>query len=262
MLVSVAGGQMDPWAMPQLIRLIAGLCLMSIIAFVPIRVFQRLSVAAYLSALALLVAVAFVGETGMGARRWIEIGPFRAQPSELMKVTLVMILAWYYDSLPPERASRPLWILPPVILTVVPAILVFRQPDLGTATLILMGGAVMMFIAGVAWQYFVAGAGLVIGSIATVFLTRGTDFQFLEDYQYLRIETFLKSVVGPAGRRLSHHAVDDRARVRRCFGTRVHAGHPKPSQFSCPKNTPTSSLRRLSRKWVSRVELFLRSDTA
>ena len=199
MLVSVAGGQMDQWAFPQLIRLIAGLCLMSVIAFVPIRVFRSLSVAAYLSALALLVAVAFVGETGMGARRWIEFGPFRGQPSELMKVTLVMILAWYYDSLPPERTSRPLWILPPVILTVVPAILVFRQPDLGTAALILMGGAVMMFIAGVAWQYFVAGAGLVVGSIATVFLTRGTDFQFLEDYQYVRIETFLNPSSDPLG---------------------------------------------------------------
>ena len=199
MLLSVAGGNFDKWAMPHLVRLVFGLCLMSILAFVPVIVFLRLSVVAYLATLALLVAVAFVGDTGMGARRWIEIGPIRAQPSELMKVTLVMVLAWYYSSLPPERISRPLWILPPVMMIAVPTVLVFQQPDLGTAVLILAGGVMMMFIAGVAWQYFAAGVALVCGGIAATFMSRGTEFQFLADYQYRRIETFLNPSSDPLG---------------------------------------------------------------
>ena len=199
MLVSVAGGEMEPWAAPQMTRLAFGLVLMIAFAFVPVSVFRRLSVLAYLATIVLLLAVAEYGATGMGARRWIELGPFRAQPSEMMKVALVMVLAWYYDALPAEWTSRPLWVLPPIVLTLIPAVLVLRQPDLGTATLILLGGGAMMFIAGVAWQYFALGMGLVLAAIAMVFMSRGTKYQILENYQYQRIETFLNPASDPLG---------------------------------------------------------------
>ena len=199
MLISVSGGQLDPWARPHLIRLAVGLCFMSAVAFLPISVFRRLSVLAYLASIALLVAVAYFGETGMGAQRWISIGPLRVQPSEMMKVALVMMLAWYYSELPVERTSQPVWVLVPIILTLIPVVLVIRQPDLGTAVLILAGGAVMMFIAGVAWQYFAAGALLVTAGIATVFLSRGTSYQLLAEYQYRRIETFINPASDPLG---------------------------------------------------------------
>ncbi len=199
MLYSVAGGTAATWAEPQMKRFGLGLAVMFVVGFVPIWFWRNVAGLAYVVSLALLLAVEFFGEVGMGAQRWIDIGFMRLQPSELTKITLIMVLAAYYDWLDISRVSRPVWVLAPVALILVPAGLTLMQPDLGTAILLVAGGAITMFLAGVHWLYFmVVGAG-GLGGVAAVFLSRGTDWQLLKDYQYRRIDTFLDPGSDPLG---------------------------------------------------------------
>ena len=164
MLYSVAGGSFSPWAEPQIERFGLGFAVMLAVAMVPIWFWRNMAALAYLLSLLLLVAVEFFGAVGMGAQRWIDLGFIRLQPSELAKITMVMMLAAYYDWLPSERISRPLWVLLPVAIILIPTYLVLRQPDLGTAILLVAAGGAMLFLAGVHWAYFAvvlaAGAGL------------------------------------------------------------------------------------------------------
>ena len=199
MLYSVAGGSFSPWAEPQIKRYVLGLGLMLFVAMVPIWFWRSVSGAAYLVTILLLVLVEFMGSVGMGAQRWIDLGFMRLQPSELMKITLVMALAGYYDWLPARRTSHPLWVLIPVILILLPTALVLRQPDLGTSILLITGGAIVMFVAGVHWGYFAVVAGLVAGMVVAVFQSRGTGWQLLKNYQYRRIDTFLDPSMDPLG---------------------------------------------------------------
>ena len=199
MLYSVAGGSLQPWAEPQMKRFAAGLVMMFAIAMVPIWFIRNMAGLAYGLSVLLLLAVEFFGEVGMGAQRWIDIGPLRLQPSELMKITLVMMLAAYYDWLDTKKTSRPLWVLIPVVLIVAPTALVLIQPNLGTALMLLMGGAVVMFAAGVSLWYFGVVGALGVGAVASVFTTRGTPWQLLHDYQYRRIDTFLDPTTDPLG---------------------------------------------------------------
>ncbi|SFQ45231.1 rod shape determining protein RodA [Roseivivax halotolerans] len=199
MLYSVAGGSLSPWAEPQMKRYILGLIVMFVVALVPIWIWRNMAFVAYLGAFALLVAVEFIGSVGMGAQRWIDLGFMQLQPSELMKIALVMALAAYYDWLPLKKTSRPFWVLLPIVLIILPTGLVLTQPDLGTAILLLIAGGLMMFLAGVHWAYF----GLVIAAgaagISTIFKSRGTDWQLLKDYQFRRIDTFLDPSTDPLG---------------------------------------------------------------
>ncbi|WP_151717880.1 rod shape-determining protein RodA [Gemmobacter serpentinus] len=199
MLYSVAGGEMSRWAEPQMKRFGVGLGLMFIVAFTPIWFWRNMSVLAYLVAFALLLVVEFFGRVGMGAQRWIELGPIILQPSEMMKFTLVMMLAAYYDWLDPKKVSHPFWVLVPVLLIVAPTVLVLLQPNLGTSIMLLAVGAAVMFCAGVSWWYFGAVAGVVGGAIWGVFHFRGTPWQFLHDYQYRRIDTFIDPSADPLG---------------------------------------------------------------
>jgi rod shape determining protein RodA len=199
MLYSIAGGNIDTWARPQIERFAVGLVLMLIVAMVPIWFWRNMAGVAYLVSFLLLLVVEFFGEVGMGAQRWIDLGFIRLQPSEMMKFTLVMMLAAYYDWLDHRRVSRPLYVLIPVLLIVVPTVLVLMQPNLGTALMLLLAGAAVMFAAGVSLWYFAAVVVLGFGAVAGVFLTRGTPWQFLHDYQYTRIDTFLNPGTDPLG---------------------------------------------------------------
>ena len=199
MLYSVAGGNIERWAEPQMKRFVLGLVVMMIIGMVPIWFWRSMSGLAYLGSLGLLVLVEIMGEIGMGAQRWIDLGPLRLQPSELMKITLVMMLAAYYDWLPLSKVSRPLWVIFPVVLILIPTALVLKQPDLGTAILLIAGGGILMFCAGVSWWYFIAVAGAGAGLVYTVFASRGTDWQLIKDYQFRRIDTFLDPSTDPLG---------------------------------------------------------------
>jgi rod shape determining protein RodA len=191
MLYSNAGGSFTPWAEPQMKRFGVGMVLMLLIAMVPIWFWRTLAGVGYILSLVLLLVVEFFGDIGMGAQRWIDLGFMRLQPSELMKITLVMFLAWYYDWLDVKKVSHPLWVAIPVIMILVPTALVLKQPDLGTALLLVFGGAIVMFAAGVSWWYFGAVAAAGAALIAAVFQSRGQSWQLLNNYQYRRIDTFL-----------------------------------------------------------------------
>lgn len=199
MLYSVAGGSFEPWAGPQMKRFAAAFVLMICMAMVPIWFWRNMAVLAYLLSLVLLVLVEAVGSVGMGAQRWIDLGVLRLQPSELSKLSLVMVLAAYYDWLPLARTSRPLWVLIPAALILVPVGLVMRQPDLGTSLLLIAGGGLMMFLAGVHWAYFAAVIAAAGGLVTAVFQSRGTEWQMLADYQFRRIDTFLDPATDPLG---------------------------------------------------------------
>ena len=199
MLYSVAGGRLEVWAEPQMKRFAVGMVAMLAIGFVPIWFWRNVSTLAYVGALALLVGVEFFGAEGKGAQRWLELGPLRLQPSELMKIALVMFLAAYYDWLDVKKTSRPLWVLIPVAIILVPTFLVLKQPDLGTAILLIAGGGIVMFVAGVSFWYFGTVIALVIALIFAVFESRGTDWQLIEDYQFKRIDTFLDPSSDPLG---------------------------------------------------------------
>jgi rod shape determining protein RodA len=199
MLYSVAGGSFSPWAEPQMKRFALGLVLMLVIAMVPIWFWRNVALVGYLGTIALLVLVAVIGDEGGGAQRWINLGFMRLQPSELMKIALVMLLAAYYDWLPLNKVSHPLWVALPVLLILIPTAMVLRQPDLGTAILLLLGGGAVMFLAGVHWLYFAAVLTAGAGVVTAVFQSRGTEWQLLNNYQYRRIDTFLDPAADPLG---------------------------------------------------------------
>lgn len=199
MLYSVAGGDIGTWADPQIKRFAVGMIGMMVVGFIPIWFWRNLSVVGYIGSVLLLVAVELFGSMGMGAQRWLELGPIRLQPSELMKITLVMLLAAYYDWLDPRKISRPLWVLIPVVLILIPSALVLKQPNLGTTLLLLAGGGAVMMVAGVSLWYFGTVIAVVAGLVFVVLESKGTDWQLIEDYQFRRIDTFLDPAADPLG---------------------------------------------------------------
>ncbi|NEX47026.1 rod shape-determining protein RodA [Pseudotabrizicola algicola] len=198
-LYSIAGGRFEPWAGRQMQVFALGMVVMFFIAFVPIWFWRNMSLLAYGVSVVLLLVVEFFGSVGMGAQRWIEVGGMRLQPSELMKVTLVMMLAAYYDWLDVKKTSRLFWVLIPVVLTAIPTVLVLMQPNLGTALILLMIGGAVMLLAGVSWWYFAVVATGLVSVIWAVMASRGTDWQLLHDYQFRRIDTFLDPTSDPLG---------------------------------------------------------------
>ncbi len=180
MLYSVAGGRLDRWAEPQMQRFALGMFAMFFVAMVPIWFWRNVAALAYGASLLMLLAVEFFGTVGMGAQRWIDLGFMRLQPSEVTKITLVMILAAYYDWLDPKKVSHPLWVLVPVVLILIPTALVVIQPDLGTSILLVAGGGIVMFVAGVSWWYFGTVIAAGVGTIWAVFASRGTSWQLSE----------------------------------------------------------------------------------
>jgi rod shape determining protein RodA len=199
MLFSVAGGSATPWMEPQVKRFGLGMAMMLVIAMVPIWFWRNMAGLAYGISVLLLVAVEFVGVERNGAQRWLDLGPMDLQPSELMKITLVMLLAAYYDWLPTNKTSRPFWVLVPVLIILLPTYFVLTQPDLGTSILLLMGGAAVMFVAGVHWAYFATVIAAAVATVVAVLETKGTPWQILKDYQYRRIDTFIDPSNDPLG---------------------------------------------------------------
>jgi rod shape determining protein RodA len=199
MLTSVAGGNFGRWAEPQMIRFGLGLAVMFAVAMVPIWFWRNMAALAYGVSILLLLFVEFFGVVGMGAQRWIDLGFMRLQPSEVTKITMVMVLAAYYDWLDVRKVSRPLWVAIPLLIILLPTAMTLIQPDLGTAILLVIGGAAVMFAAGVSWWYFAAVIGGGVGLVSAVFTSRGTPWQLLKDYQYRRIDTFLDPSQDPLG---------------------------------------------------------------
>jgi rod shape determining protein RodA len=192
MLYSAADGNINPWASRQMIRFAAGLVIMFVVALTDIRIWLKLAYPMYFIALLMLGAVEVMGVIGMGARRWVEVGPIQLQPSEIMKITLVMALARYFHGLAIEDVRRIRWLIPPLALVAMPALLVLRQPDLGTTLLLVAGAGVVFFTAGVAWWKFAAIIGTAIPSGFFA-------YQFLHEYQQKRILIFLNPESDPLG---------------------------------------------------------------
>lgn len=184
LLYSAGGAAWRPWAWPQLVRLGIGAALMLMLAFVNVRWWLRLAYPLYFAVLALLAGVEIVGHIGMGAQRWIHLGVFVVQPSELMKIALILALARYFHGLPNEDIGRITPLLPPAIMTLTPIGLVLLQPNLGTAALLGLAAMAMFFAAGVRKWKFAAAAAFGAGSLPVI-------WSFMHDYQKKRVLTFL-----------------------------------------------------------------------
>ncbi len=192
MLYSAANGNVDPWASRQMLRFSVGLALMLGIALIDVRVLFRWAYLAYFGTMGLLIAVELMGTTGMGAQRWIDLRFIQLQPSELMKVVIVLALARYFHGLSREEIARPFYLLVPILLTLAPAALVLKQPDLGTAAMLLMVGTAVFFCAGVRlWKFAVVG---VLGLSAIPI-----GWQFLHAYQKQRVMTLFNPENDPLG---------------------------------------------------------------
>ena len=192
MLYSAAGGDIEPWAQRHLIRYFVGLLGILILALINIRLFFKGAYIFYGFSLMLLVFVELAGEVGMGAQRWIDFGVIRLQPSELMKISVVIVLARYFHIRSFYEIGNPLHLAIPAFLVLVPVALVTKQPDLGTAIMMALSGLVIFFIAGVRMWKFIL---LFLGGIALVPII----WQFLLEYQKKRILTFLSPEIDPLG---------------------------------------------------------------
>ncbi len=192
MLYSAANGKFDPWATRQMVRFGVGFVAMLIVALTDIRIWLRYAYFFYIVTLLLLVFVEFSGTIGMGAQRWINLGLINLQPSEVMKITMILALARYFHGVSVDDVGRILYLLPPVLIIAVPTALVLRQPDLGTAVMLLIAGIALFWLAGVRLAVFVA---MAVGTLLALPLA----WQFLHDYQRKRVLTFLNPESDPLG---------------------------------------------------------------
>lgn len=192
MLYSAGDGGWDPWARRQMIRFAGALVIMLIVALIDIRIWMRFAYAIYGLSFVLLLGVEIMGQTGMGAQRWINLGFMQLQPSELMKVATVLALARYFHGPSLEQVGRPTRLIIPLALVLIPTALVLQQPDLGTALMLMMVAGAIFFVAGVRlWKF----ALVIAGGLAAIPI----GWQFLLDYQRERILTFLDPSRDPLG---------------------------------------------------------------
>ena len=191
-LDSAAGGDPEPYATRHAIRFATGLVIMLAIGFVDIRVIAKLAWPAWLVGVILLVLTLRMGHVGKGAQRWLELGPLQLQPSELMKLALVLALASWFHRASWERMGNPLFLIPPLIAVLIPVGLILKEPNLGTAAITAMLGGAIFFAAGVRWWKFLLVA-LPIPLVARF------AYAHMHDYQRARIDTFLHPEGDPLG---------------------------------------------------------------
>jgi rod shape determining protein RodA len=165
---------------------------MLVIALTPANFLLRYAYVIYALCLMLLIGVEVMGFIGMGAKRWVDIGGVNLQPSELMKLATILALARYFHSINFQDINRPLLLLPPIMLIMVPAAFILRQPNLGTATILIAVGSIIAFMAGVKARYFIV-------IIALGLLAAPVGWHFLHDYQKQRVMTFLHPEEDPLG---------------------------------------------------------------
>ena len=193
MLFSIAGSSWTPWALPHLARFAVCFAIMVVLSLIDLRVWFALAYPIYGVAFLLLVAVDLVGHNALGAQRWLQLGPLQLQPSEIMKVGLVLALARFYHGISGKSAQLSWWLLLPAGLILAPVALVAKEPDLGTALLMLMTGAVVVILAGLSWRLIAAGL------IGAVLLVPPAIMFGMHDYQRKRLTTFLDPENDPSG---------------------------------------------------------------
>ncbi len=192
-LYSAAGGSFDPWASKQMVRFGAGVAGMMIIALIDIRFWHRIAYPAYGAGIILLIINETMGRIGMGAQRWIDLGFIQLQPSEIMKLALIMALARYFHALNIEDIRKIRFLILPALMILLPVGLVILQPDLGTAMVTALGGIGLCFVAGIPMWIFMAGGALAAAAIPVLWM-----FVF-HDYQKQRVMTFLNPESDPLG---------------------------------------------------------------
>jgi len=183
-LYSAAGGSLTPWAASHAVRFCIFLVMALIMSRIPEEFYARTAIPGYFAVLFLLVAVELIGGISGGSQRWLDLGFIRLQPSELMKLAIVLATARFYSMLPAGQIRTWTAIWPPALLFGLPFLLVLIQPDLGTATMIAAGGITVMFLSGIPLRLFV-GAGVLGGAALPIV------FSFLHDYQQKRVLIFL-----------------------------------------------------------------------
>lgn len=191
-LYSAGGGSVNPWAFRQFSRFCVFLVFMILLSLIDIRIWYKSVYFLYAIVVLMLIYVDIAGHIGMGAQRWINLGVIKVQPSELMKIIAVLVLARYFHGARPEQLRRPFFLIPILILIGGPVGLVMIQPDLGTALMITFVTAAMFFVGGVAiWMFVVAGAG--VAAILPI------AWSLMHDYQRKRVLTFLNPESDPLG---------------------------------------------------------------
>ena len=222
LLYSAGGGSWEPWASRQLTRFATGFVVMLLLALVDIRTWMKLAYPIYAIVFALLIVVEMMGHVGMGAERWINLGPLVIQPSELMKIALVLALARYFHGFSLIEVRNPLVLIVPLLLILAPVGLVLMQPNLGTAMLLILTGGAVLFATGVRlWKFAIAIALGAVGDPDRL----GVPARLPEEPR-LHLPG---AGARPARRRLQHHAVEDRARLRRPVRQGLHRRHAEPA---------------------------------
>ena len=198
MLYSIAGGHWQPWAAQQMLLFAAFLVLMIALAVTDLRVWFVAAYPTYVVGLLLLAAVMVVGHSSLGATRWLKVGPLHIQPSEIMKIGLVLALARFYHGLSAQEARWSWKLLIPVGMIGAPVLLVLKQPDLGTAILLAATGLVMIMLAGLSLRVIIAGlaAGLAATPVFVFLVLKG---HLVKGYQAQRLLTFLHPQSDPSG---------------------------------------------------------------
>jgi rod shape determining protein RodA len=191
-LYSAANGDWQPWAIQHITRFVAAFALMLGMAVIDAKYYYKSAYVFYLLTFLLLVAVELTGHIGMGAQRWINLGIFKIQPSELMKIGIVLFLARYYSSMTVQGIKSIRGLIIPAILTLAPVALIAAEPDLGTALMVLLTASVMLFAVGVQWWKFAS-----VGALLAALLPIG--WNFLHEYQQNRVLTFLDPERDPLG---------------------------------------------------------------
>ena len=191
-LYSSAGGDLHPWALSQVVRFSAGFFIMIIFALIDINFWFRNAYIIYFILFLAVLSVEFFGISGMGAKRWIDLGVTRIQPSEMMKLGLLLAISRYFHGLSMDQVKKTIFLFVPIILVILPTIVILSQPDLGTGVILILIGISIFFIAGVQiWKFILA---LIASVIATPYL-----WNFLHSYQQERILAFFNPDKDPLG---------------------------------------------------------------
>ena len=191
-LYSAARGNMDPWAGRHLTRFLFMIPVMILIALVDIQIWVRCAYWIYASGVVLLIIVELVGIFGKGAQRWVSVGGTSFQPSEFMKIALVLAMARYYHFVHLSEVNRPIVLGVPLMMMAIPAVLILHQPNLGTATITCLAGVSIMFLAGLSWRYITVAGVAVLSAIPVI-------WTMMHDYQKQRVFTFLNPESDPLG---------------------------------------------------------------
>lgn len=192
LLYSAAKGSFEPWAIKQFYTMIFMTFICICIAFIEPHILMRYAYPSYFVCILLLIIAEFIGHTAMGAQRWIRLGPINIQPSEFTKIALILSLARYFHLLKYEDLKLQ-FLIPPILLVLIPAFLILKQPNLGTSTILMTISAAIFFTAGVKlWKF-----GVVITSVLAAAPIIWNFF--LHSYQKQRVLTFLEPEADPLG---------------------------------------------------------------